>query len=98
MHRVDANAKARGYGAQPHGRRCEGYPNNQATPAKNQGWRRSTGSSPASAAASRDGLQCAHDATSRPEKPVFKTPRAPFFYPARKNLQSNQSLVKVYIV
>lgn len=98
MSKPDNATTGRGYGAQPHGRRCEGYPNNQATPAKPQGWRLTTGRLRSSAAASRDGLQCAHDATSRPEKPVFKTPRAPFFYPAQKNLQSNQALGKVYIV
>lgn len=92
---------ASGYGVQPHGseaRRREGYPTDHTKPSEAGQTPGQSRRFPVKGAASRDGSQCANDATSRPEKPVFKAPRAPFFYPARKNLQQNQALRKVYIV
>lgn len=79
MVKPDTANISRGYGAQPHGQRREGYPSDQTTPANGQcvavSWRIRT-----SAAASRDGLQCAKDATSRPEKPdVLSLSERPFF-------------------
>jgi hypothetical protein len=79
MAKPDTANTGRGYGAQPHGERREGYPSDQAIPANGQymalSWRIRT-----SAAASRDGSQCAKDATSRPEKPDVKSlPACPFF-------------------
>jgi len=73
MSKPDHATASRGYGAQPHGERREGYPNDQTTPAKRQAsvpssWRIRT-----SAAASRDGLPRAKDAASRPEKPEVQT-------------------------
>jgi hypothetical protein len=79
MVKPDTAKTCRGYGAQLHGERREGYPSDQATPANGSivalSW-----CIRVSVAASRDGSQCAKDATSRPEKPdVLSLPERPFF-------------------
>ena len=71
----------RGYGAQPHGRRLEGYPTNQTTPADTSGARRTTGCLPVNGAPSRDGSQRAKDAAARHEKPAVQTPPSAIFLP-----------------
>lgn len=93
--------RASGYGAQPHGseaRRREGYPTDHSKQSESANATGRAWPMPVKDATPRKGSQCAKDATSRPEKQVFTTPRAPFFYSARKNLQLNQTLTKVYIV
>jgi hypothetical protein len=84
-----------GFGASPQDKRREGYPNGQANLALGGSIQRSNGRLIAIDAALRAGSLRANDAASRPDK---QTPGAPFFYPARKNLQSNQYLKGLYIV
>jgi hypothetical protein len=88
----------RGYGAQPHGRRREGYPTDQRTPLESIKPVRPARPVPGSGATSRDGSPRAIDAVTRPEKPAVLTPKNTLFCPQRKNLQSNQPLMDLYIV
>lgn len=89
----------RGYGAQPHGERREGYPNDQATPAERQTCARTTWRICTSAAASREGLQRANDAASRPEKQDVQKPSVrPFFTRRGKIFNQINGLEALYIV
>ena len=89
------------YGAKPHesaAKRRAGYPHGQAQPVQTRyGWR-TTGPLRVETASSWQGSQRAKDAASRPEKPAVLNLSCAFFYPARKNLQSNQELKVLYIV
>jgi hypothetical protein len=89
----------RGYGAQPHGERREGYPSDQTTPAERQTCGRTTWRIRASGTASRDGLQRANDAASRPEKQdVQSLPCRPFFTRRGKIFNQINGLQVLYIV
>jgi hypothetical protein len=89
---------SRGYGARPHGQRREGYPSGQTVPPVTPRQQPPARPMPVKVATSRSGSPRANDAASRPEKPAVLPSAAPFFYPAGKNLQSNQHLMDLYIV
>lgn len=72
----------RGYGVQPHGseaKRHEGYPIDQTVPPGTLKATHPARPMPTMNILSRIGLQCASDATSRPEKPAVLNPGHAFF-------------------
>jgi hypothetical protein len=64
-----------------HDKRREGYPNGQTMRANGSHLRATTCHIPANGATSRQGLPCAKDAISRPEKPDVKTLSSALFLP-----------------
>ena len=71
----------RGYGAQPHGQRREGYPTGQINSFEAANVRTQSEARRLTGCHSRDGSPRANDAASRPEKPEVQNVSSALFLP-----------------